>query len=126
MSSRTARRRRPLAAFALVAMALSVTGGAYALFTATANPAQAETSETSAELIAEGEALFMEGCSSCHGLNLEGVEADRTSVAGREDHARVARRRVRVDTHAVEGPIDHPAEHRIEIGRRHGGVGEDQ
>jgi ubiquinol-cytochrome c reductase cytochrome c subunit len=73
--SRTARRRRP-GALALVAIALSLTGGAYALATAAASPVQAETSEASPELIAQGKQLYLEGCSSCHGLNLEGVSAD--------------------------------------------------
>lgn len=77
MSSRPARRRRRgSAAFALVALALTVTGGVYALATAAASPVQAETSEASPELLAEGKALYLEGCSSCHGLNLEGVPSD--------------------------------------------------
>jgi ubiquinol-cytochrome c reductase cytochrome c subunit len=65
-----------MAAFALVAMALTVTGGAYALATAAASPAQAETSEASPELLAQGKALYLEGCSSCHGLNLQGIPSD--------------------------------------------------
>jgi ubiquinol-cytochrome c reductase cytochrome c subunit len=65
-----------MAAFALMAVALTVTGGAYALATAAASPAQAETSEASPELVAQGKSLYLEGCSSCHGLNLEGVPSD--------------------------------------------------
>lgn len=76
MSPRTARRRRPIAAFALVAVALGVTGSAYAVATATASPAKADTSEASPELVAQGKSLYLEGCSSCHGLNLEGIPND--------------------------------------------------
>jgi ubiquinol-cytochrome c reductase cytochrome c subunit len=65
-----------MAVLALVAMALTVTGGMYALATATASPVQAETNEASPDLLAKGKALYLEGCSSCHGLNLEGVRAD--------------------------------------------------
>lgn len=65
-----------MAVVALVAMALTVTGGLYALATATASPVQAETNEASPDLLAKGKALYLEGCSSCHGLNLEGVRAD--------------------------------------------------
>jgi ubiquinol-cytochrome c reductase cytochrome c subunit len=83
VSPRTARRRhRGLAAFALIATALTFTGGAYALATATAEPAQAETTEASPELIAEGKSLYLEGCSSCHGLNLEGIPAADGKVNG--------------------------------------------
>jgi ubiquinol-cytochrome c reductase cytochrome c subunit len=84
VSSSTARRRRPKAAVALMAIGLMATGGLYALATATASPVKAQTSEASPELIAEGKALYLEGCSSCHGLNLEGVKAD--SVDGTDKY----------------------------------------
>jgi len=71
-------RRHPLALVALIAVALIGTGGAYALATA---PATATTSAADAELIAQGEALFMANCASCHGLNLEGTE-DGVSLIG--------------------------------------------
>jgi ubiquinol-cytochrome c reductase cytochrome c subunit len=51
-------------------------GGLYAAAGSLASPAQAETSEASPALLEEGSVLYKEGCSSCHGLNLEGVPAD--------------------------------------------------
>jgi len=86
VSSRTARRRRPTAAFALVVVALLSTGGVYAVATTLASPVRAETSEASPELLKEGSDLYKVGCSSCHGLNLGGVPAQATLA---EDTAQV-------------------------------------
>jgi len=80
VSSSTARRRRPTAAFALVAIALLSTGGVYAVATSVATPAQAEMSEASPELLEEGSQLYKTGCSSCHGLDLGGVPAQATNT----------------------------------------------
>ena len=48
-----------------------MTGGLYAVF----SPAQAQKTESSAspDQIAKGRALFLVGCSSCHGKNGEGI-----------------------------------------------------
>ena len=76
MSSESPRRRRPTAALALVTVGLILMGGLYAAAASLASPARAETSEASPALLEEGSVLYKEGCSSCHGLNLEGVPAE--------------------------------------------------
>ena len=65
-------RRHPLASVALLLIGLFVSGGAYALFTGTANASSEVASETQ---IANGKALFAANCASCHGLNAEGTKA---------------------------------------------------
>ena len=64
-------RRHPLASVALILAGLITTGGAYALFSASAS---AETAAVSQQMIDEGKALFDSNCSSCHGMNAEGTE----------------------------------------------------
>ncbi len=64
------RRRHPLAGLVVVLLGLVVTAGLYSTF----RPAVAgETTKSDAELIAQGRQLFTVGCSSCHGLNAEGL-----------------------------------------------------
>jgi ubiquinol-cytochrome c reductase cytochrome c subunit len=69
VKSLAAKRRHPAAVLVLILVGLLVTGGAYAV---TNSMTQARSSEESATLVAEGERLFLEGCSSCHGLSAEG------------------------------------------------------
>lgn len=72
---RTARRlsthrRSRFAGVAVMLAGLLVTGGAYALL----SPAGASSEVTDdAATVAEGRALFLVGCSSCHGKNAEGI-----------------------------------------------------
>jgi len=68
------RRRHPLAALALLLMALLVTGGIYAA-ASTANEAQAQTTTFSADDVEEGSKLFTANCASCHGLGATGSNA---------------------------------------------------
>jgi ubiquinol-cytochrome c reductase cytochrome c subunit len=64
------RRRHPLAGLVVVLLGLVVTAALYSAF----RPAVASQSgKTDSELIAQGRKLFTVGCSSCHGLNGEGV-----------------------------------------------------
>jgi quinol---cytochrome-c reductase cytochrome c subunit len=73
------RRRHPLAGFVVVLFALVVAGSLYSAF----RPAVAGQSTTSdTQLIAEGRKLFVVGCSSCHGLNAEGVVTKRGTNYG--------------------------------------------
>jgi ubiquinol-cytochrome c reductase cytochrome c subunit len=62
-------RRGPLAGLVLLLVGLVTAGG---LYTALA-PAQAQDSDTLAIEVEKGRELFLVGCSSCHGLNGEGV-----------------------------------------------------
>ena len=56
---------------------LVATGGAYTLFTSTA---QAESSASTSALIDEGSKLFAANCATCHGANLEGTKAGPTLI----------------------------------------------
>nr|WP_188780785.1 cytochrome c [Marmoricola endophyticus] len=56
-----------------------LTGGLFALF----SPAQAETKKANdADDVAAGRALFLVGCSSCHGANGEGIATKRGNNYG--------------------------------------------
>lgn len=66
-----ARRRHPLATLLLLVVALTLMGGLYAAVSATGS-ASASSSDGDPEQIAKGRALFLQGCSSCHGLNAQG------------------------------------------------------
>jgi ubiquinol-cytochrome c reductase cytochrome c subunit len=67
------RRRHPLAGLLVVLLGLMVAGTLYSAF----KPATAaDSGESDTELIAEGRALFTVGCSSCHGLNGEGIRTE--------------------------------------------------
>jgi ubiquinol-cytochrome c reductase cytochrome c subunit len=73
-----ARRRHPLAGLVVLAIALGVTGGLYALFSPS-SPADAARAQSLA--IEEGRKLFISGCSSCHGINAQGG-SDGPSLIG--------------------------------------------
>ena len=71
MSSIIARRRHPAAGYAAVAGGLVVVGVLYSTLSgggaAASAPAQASTQ------IAQGKSLFIQSCSSCHGLDAQGT-----------------------------------------------------
>jgi ubiquinol-cytochrome c reductase cytochrome c subunit len=71
-------RRHPLAPLLVLFLALSATGGLYALL---APQRQAEAASSQSLAIEEGRKLFVSGCSSCHGLNAEG-SSDGPSLIG--------------------------------------------
>ncbi|WP_372733988.1 c-type cytochrome [Nocardioides sp.] len=62
-------RRRPIAGLVLLLLGLVLTGGLYTAF----SPAQASSTDSTEELVAEGRELFLVGCSFCHGQSGEGV-----------------------------------------------------
>lgn len=69
-AGRLPRRRHRVAPHLLLFVALALTGGAYAAIV----PPAAEASDSAdAATIAEGRALYLRNCSSCHGLNAEGT-----------------------------------------------------
>jgi ubiquinol-cytochrome c reductase cytochrome c subunit len=74
-----AKRRHPLAAVVVMAVALAALAGLYALFSPTS---QASTSAATSTQIEEGKQLFLVGCSSCHGVNAEGVIREDGTVLG--------------------------------------------
>ena len=66
-------RRHPAARVALLVLGLFLTGAAYAGISA-ATSADADSTIASATKIEEGRRLFLEGCSSCHGINGQGTD----------------------------------------------------
>ena len=72
------KRRSPLAGLLVVVLGLLMTGGAYALL----SPASAETEQADQSTVAQGRQLFLVGCSSCHGLNGEGIVTKRGTQYG--------------------------------------------
>lgn len=76
-----ARRRSPWATALLLLVALLAMAGVYAVAASTTQAAAAPGADSSTQ-IDEGRKLFLEGCSSCHGLQADGgFQADGT-VAG--------------------------------------------
>lgn len=78
MNALAARRRHPAAIAILLLLGLVVVGGAYSLLA----PKTAEASATalSADDVAQGRALFLANCATCHGLQAEGTKAGPTLV----------------------------------------------
>ncbi|GAB3666954.1 c-type cytochrome [Nocardioides korecus] len=74
----SARRRSRWAAPLVLLLALLTTGGLYAALA----PANAETKTSDADMVAKGKALFLVGCSSCHGKNAEGIQTERGNQYG--------------------------------------------
>lgn len=82
MNSITARRRHPLARYAVILLALCLVGGAYALLSPTGDRADAAIASGKNDDVANGKALFEANCSSCHGLNGQGVPGNGPSLIG--------------------------------------------
>ena len=57
----------------MLLLGLLLTGSLYAAFA----PAQAGRADTDEELVAQGHDLFIVGCSTCHGMNAEGIRSSR-------------------------------------------------
>lgn len=70
MRLRTGRKtRRRLSSAIVVGAALAATGGIWSFL---APSGVAESNADQQKLVSEGRALYLQGCSSCHGLNAEG------------------------------------------------------
>lgn len=73
-------RRRSLAAGVLMGGALLAVGSGYAVVSAETTPEPvAAVSEGSVEQLQLGRQLFLEGCSSCHGLQGQGIASDNAT-----------------------------------------------
>jgi ubiquinol-cytochrome c reductase cytochrome c subunit len=70
----TALRRRPIAGYAVVVVALALVGVVYAAMTPNGDRAQAASKDASQQDIAKGKELFDQTCATCHGLNGEGTK----------------------------------------------------
>lgn len=71
-------KRHPAALFAVLVVALGTTGAAYAAVSSQTAPKVTAQTETQVE---QGKQLFLEGCSSCHGLAAQGA-SDGPSLLG--------------------------------------------
>ncbi len=71
------RRRSRFAAPAVLLIGLLATGGVYAAL----SPADA-AKQDDASAVAQGKALFLVGCASCHGMNGEGITTKRGKQLG--------------------------------------------
>ncbi|WP_449064504.1 cytochrome bc1 complex diheme cytochrome c subunit [Planomonospora algeriensis] len=78
----TAGRRHPLARYAVLLLALGLLGFTYTLAAPTSERADAAIASGKADDVAEGKKLFEQSCSSCHGLNAEGVEDRGPGLVG--------------------------------------------
>jgi ubiquinol-cytochrome c reductase cytochrome c subunit len=75
---RPGRRRRRLASYAVLTFSLVGVGSAYALVTA---PSGAAAAGNPSQQVLAGKDLYLQGCSSCHGLAAEGG-TDAPSIIG--------------------------------------------
>lgn len=73
------RRRSPLVASALLLGALVVVGGGYAAIGAV-QPASASLAVGTETQVEKGRQLYLEGCSSCHGLEAQGTSSGPTLI----------------------------------------------
>jgi ubiquinol-cytochrome c reductase cytochrome c subunit len=74
-----ARRRSPIVASALLIGALAVVGGGYAAV-ASVQPAEAAMAVGTETQVEAGRQLYLEGCSSCHGLEAQGTASGPTLI----------------------------------------------
>lgn len=74
-----ARRRSPLAAVAMLLIALIGIGAGYAVI-ANAGPAEAAAVASSETQVEQGKRLYLEGCSSCHGMESQGTTQGPTMI----------------------------------------------
>ena len=82
MNSLSTRRRHPLAAFVVLFLALGLLGSAYAAVGSSQASATASASGPTAEQLTEGKKLFESSCSSCHGMEGQGVQGSGPSLIG--------------------------------------------
>jgi ubiquinol-cytochrome c reductase cytochrome c subunit len=67
VKSLSTRRRHPLAAFVVLILALAFAGALFATFVSP-SAADADSGQSAAQQIADGQKLYESSCSSCHGL----------------------------------------------------------
>lgn len=75
----SSRRRHPLAGTLVVLLALVASGVLFAVFAPSSSGTSSKADEA---LIEEGRKLFTVGCSSCHGLNAEGIVTENGNNYG--------------------------------------------
>ncbi|MFY9332133.1 MAG: cytochrome c [Candidatus Nanopelagicales bacterium] len=106
MKALAAHRRHPIMGLVLLLLALGVVGGVYGV--ATTAPSSADTALVGDQTqIEEGRRLYLEGCSSCHGLNAEGGSAGPTliGVGAAAVHFQVATGRMPLAAPGAQAPV---------------------
>jgi ubiquinol-cytochrome c reductase cytochrome c subunit len=71
----TARRRRPAAGYAVILLGLILVGAVYATITGTGDSAASTKPTASQAEIQAGRQIFLQTCSTCHGLEAQGTAA---------------------------------------------------
>ena len=82
MSWITARRRRPVAGYAVVLLGLILVGAIYAVITGSGESSASTTPTASKEQILRGQQIFQLTCATCHGLEAQGVTGIAPSLIG--------------------------------------------
>ncbi len=82
VSTATHMRRSRWAAIIAIVVALAAIGLTYTLIGTTSQASAAQTEEPTSAMVEEGRQLFVEGCSSCHGLNAEGIDGATVNNGG--------------------------------------------
>ena len=75
MSWITARRRRPVAGYAVVLLGLILVGAIYAVITGSGESSASTTPSASRAEILRGQQIFQLTCATCHGLEAQGTAA---------------------------------------------------
>ncbi|MFZ0324542.1 MAG: cytochrome c [Actinomycetes bacterium] len=81
MTALLARRRSPFATAVVLLLGLLAVGGLYAVVSGSGR-AQAAPQGATSTVLDQGKKLYLEGCSSCHGLGLEGAKQPDGTQAG--------------------------------------------
>jgi ubiquinol-cytochrome c reductase cytochrome c subunit len=80
--SPTSIRRRPLAGLAVVLAGLFVAGLSYAAVTSAGDASASSRGVSNQAQVAEGKAIFLEECATCHGVFAQGVSGVAPSLIG--------------------------------------------
>jgi ubiquinol-cytochrome c reductase cytochrome c subunit len=78
----SARRRHPLAPYAVVLSGLMLTGIGYAAISAAGDASASQARITASAQVAQGRTLFMEECATCHGDFAQGTPGVAPSLIG--------------------------------------------
>ncbi len=115
MKALAARRRHPAFLALLLLVALLGVGVAYAGLSSTAPAEAVATADQTA--IDEGKRLYLEGCSSCHGLNAEGGTAGPTliGVGAAAVHFQVSTGRMPMGAPGAQAPAKPPDYNEAEV-----------
>jgi ubiquinol-cytochrome c reductase cytochrome c subunit len=78
----TARRRHRAAGYGVVLFGLAAIGAMYASVSGTGSTAAAAAPSVSSQNVAKGRYLFEQSCSSCHGIDAQGIASTAPSLVG--------------------------------------------